>query len=236
MKTRTSLACMLITACIFHADARPALAQSEADFVNAFSGAWTVFDEFYGTAERCTLTLGTTKTVDFYPVLSEGCTEALAPIARWKIAENQLLFSDANGAPVARLGGNQRRISGETAKGAGVIMERTVSASGGNECVYRGYTGECASPQDQRKPLPTGDLSKQAPVRALVKLNMRIEPRPDAEIVTEIAPDACLRVNQCVSASDGNWCKASFNETSGWITQQAMRKGQWKTLTYVPDC
>lgn len=228
-------AIFLLALCILP---RTSLAQSQAEFVAAFSGDWLIFDPVYGDQEPCKVSLGTYKQGELYAANTTNCQEPISNITDWTIADNQLLFFAADRVLLVRLGGNQRRISGETLEDAGIVMERPGSFQTATEpnCVYRGYTTDCATDQDLRKPIETSELSKEAQVRVLVNLNVRREPRPDAEILSQLAPQACVQITQCLTASDGNWCKASVDNQSGWIVQEAIRQRQWRTLTFAPGC
>lgn len=228
-------AILLLALCILP---RMAHAQTQSEFVAAFSGDWLIFDPVYGNQERCLVSLGTHNQGERYTANTNNCQEPVSNIVSWTIADNQLHFLAADGALMVRLGGNQRRLSGETFMDAGIVMERpdAIQAAAVSDCVFRGYTTDCASDQELRKPIETSDLSKMAPVRVLVNLNVRREPRPDAEILFQVAPQVCVRVDQCLTASDGNWCKASVETQSGWIVQEAIRQGKWRTLTFAPGC
>lgn len=236
LRTRALPAAILLFAlCILP---RTALAQSQAEFVAAFSGDWMIFDPIYGDRERCLVSLGTFKKGERYTANTVNCQEPVSSITSWTIADSQLHFFTADGVLMVRLGGNQRRLSGETFEDAGIVMERpgAFQPSAEPNCVYRGYATDCATDQDLRKPIETSDLSQEAPVRVLVKLNLRREPRPDAEILSQLSPQVCVQINQCLTASDGNWCKASVDSQSGWIVQEAIRQDKWRTLTFAPGC
>ena len=136
------------------------------------------------------------------------------------------------------LGAIKNRISGETFEDAGIVMERpnTIRSDTQSDCAYRGYSTDCGTVEDKRKPIDTPTLSEQVDVRILVKLNLRREPRPDAEILSQLMPQVCVPVIQCLTASDGNWCKTNIEGNQGWIVQEAIREEKWRTLTYVSGC
>lgn len=235
-KSRVFAALSFFLTCILSPSV--SFAQTEADFVAAFSGDWLVFDPAYGDQAPCVVMLSPQKQEGDYSAETKQCRAPLTTIARWKIADNQLLFVSADGDLVARLGGNQNRISGETFEDAGIVLERpdTIKSDIQSDCAYRGYSTDCGTVEEKRKPIDTSTLSEQVDVRILVKLNVRREPRPDAEILSQLMPQACVPVSQCLTASDGNWCKTNVGSDQGWIVQEAIRQEKWRTLTYVSGC
>lgn len=225
------------------AAATPAAAQSEADFVAAFAGDWQTLDPAVSSGGACRVTLDATGENGRYALSAERCGGALAQLSRWGIADNQLALFGAQDAVLARLGGNQNRMSGDLAAGGSVVFERLAAGASGPApevagdaaCVYYGYTASCARPEDRQMPVRTG-VDETARASVLVALNARTEARPDADVVATIPAGTCVVVDQCTAASDGNWCQASVSNFSGWIRQQAVRADRWPVLTYAPGC
>ena len=106
--------------------ASSAMAQSEQDFIDAFAGDWQVVDErFVAGNKPCSLVLEREKpTGGRYPVATSGCGSELSKVGAWGISDGQMSFFDGTGAQLAKLGGNQRRMSGDSAGGTPIILER----------------------------------------------------------------------------------------------------------------
>jgi hypothetical protein len=222
----------------------PALAQSESDFVAAFNGAWQTLDPSLSDGGACRIELrATTAEAGRYALDSDRCRGALAGVARWGIIDQQLGLLSAEGAVLARLGGNQTRMSGDLAGGKTVVFERLASRAAAAptqtatdaSCVYYGYTASCARSEDRQVPVATG-VDETARVAVLVDLNAREEARPDASVLATIPAGTCVVVDECTTASDGNWCRAKVSSFTGWIRQQAVRANRWPVLTFAPRC
>lgn len=223
--------------------AAPAAAQSEADFVRAFSGDWQTLDPALSAGGSCRLSLRADPVEKGYRLEATRCGGALAEVERWGIVDNQLGLIGGGDDVLARLGGNQNRMSGELAAGGTVVFERlpaeaarsAASATANDGCVYYGYTASCASAADKEAPLRKG-VDETARAAVLVALNARGEARPDAPVVATIPANTCVVVQECTTASDGNWCRATVSNFTGWIRQQAVRADRWPVLTYKPGC
>lgn len=226
------------------------LAQTREQLVEAFSGEWFVFDTAFKTgAEPCSVTLtGTAVSEDGrMGSSSSNCSGALAALASWSVEGGVLRLFDTAEDQRAELGGNQRRITGITLPDmAGIVVERS-NGDGNAEalalavqkhrCYYVGLTATCAGPDDLAQPtfVPEGDR-QLAQVETFGTLIVRGQPRRDATQIGAIPPATCIRVNQCLVASDGTWCRASFGETSGWIAKTALRREEWPIITYKSGC
>lgn len=222
----------------------PALAQSESDFVAAFNGTWQTLDPALSDAGACRVALSAaTDAPGRYTLEATHCRGALAGVSRWGIIDQQLGLLGANDAVLARLGGNQTRMSGDLAGGKTVVFEKVVpgaapvpsQASADAPCVYYGYTASCARSEDRQVPMQSG-VDETARVAVLVDLNARDAARPDASVLATIPAGTCVVVDQCTTASDGNWCRAKVSSFSGWIRQQAVRANRWPVLTFAPRC
>ena len=156
----------------------------------AFSGKWKVFDARFGKSDqRCVLDLGKTPVQKNFSLTSADCGDDLAAAAGWGIVDKQLALLGSGDLVLARLGGNQRRMTGTTADGRLIILDRAdgtvgvleaaVKASG---CYFLGFTDTCAPMEELADPLvanPAGDKK----VKVIVNLNARAEARDDASIV-----------------------------------------------------
>ncbi|MEP9374474.1 AprI/Inh family metalloprotease inhibitor [Mesorhizobium sp. KR1-2] len=220
-----------------------ALAQSEADLVAAFSGKWKVFDARFGKGdERCVLDLGKTSVEQNFSLGSAGCGGELAGAAKWGIVDKQLALLGDGNLVLARLGGNQRRITGTTAGGLPVILDRVdgtvdrldtaVKTSG---CYFLGFTNKCAPKEELGDPLGA-DSAGSKKINVIVNLNVRAEARDDAGIVGAVPQGACIEVDTCLTASDGVWCQAQFGPKTGWLRKTALRKERWPIITFVNKC
>ncbi|WP_152048372.1 SH3 domain-containing protein [Aureimonas psammosilenae] len=242
MMLRSALAAFVV-GCL----AMPALAQSESDFVRAFSGDWQTLDPAFADGGACRVTLGRDAKGQGYSLSSAHCGGAMNDLESWRIVENQLGLVSRTGDVVARLGGNQNRISGDTADKLPVVFERLAAAAPAaapadaapvrtaQSCIYIGYTATCATPADLASPKETTE-GANASAGVLVRLNARAEARPDAAIVATIPAGTCVQVDRCTTASDGLWCRAKVSTFEGWIRQRAVRDGRWPVLTFAAGC
>ncbi|SKA26814.1 SH3 domain-containing protein [Consotaella salsifontis] len=219
-----------------------AVAQSESDFVAAFSGNWQTLDPSLSDGGACRIELKKDKTGATYDLAAEHCGGDLAGIRSWGIVNSQLALLGKEDKILARMGGNQMRMSGDTESGKALVFERVNGSTAAAArpavdapCVYYGYTATCAKPEDFAEPKPAapGEVAKAS---VLVRVNARAEARPDASVVSTIPADTCVVVDQCTTASDGLWCRAKVANYTGWIPQKAIRQGRWPVLTFTNQC
>lgn len=247
LKIRLSL--VLVTA--FTVTAYQSAAQSNEELVQAFSGDWYAFDAGYGTdGKLCKISLGAeaeTTGSEMYPITVANCAEPISAAVGWRIEDGQLAIagSDQPNTPLGTLGGTQFRLSGSFAHDTPVILER---ASGGkrsqelaealkrHRCYYGGYSETCVAPANVGAPEIPGEDGPYASVNVLVNLRVRAEPRPDAGIIGRLAENTCLKVNTCLSASDGIWCRARFGDRTGWISKHVLRLDEWPVVTFENSC
>ncbi|MFN3721730.1 MAG: hypothetical protein ACK4VZ_01690 [Paracoccaceae bacterium] len=229
----------------------PTLAQTRTQLVEAFSGQWFVFEPaFKSGAEPCSVTLtGTEVSSDGRMASSSvNCAGALSSLGSWSVEGGVLRLFDEAENQRAELGGNQRRITGTTLPDMlGLVVERS-NGDGNSEalavavrkhrCYYIGLTSICAGAQDMAPPtfVAEGDARPLAQLETFGTLMVRAQPRRDAAQIGTIPSATCLLVNQCLIASDGTWCRASFGETSGWVAKTALRRGEWPIVTYKSGC
>ncbi|MDJ0858802.1 MAG: SH3 domain-containing protein [Dinoroseobacter sp.] len=240
---------------LFCASGLASHAQSLQQFREALSGQWVVFDPAYSvTSGQCTLLLqtnveatGLLQEAQSRPAAqSQDCISPISTVSSWDIQQGQLaLYSNTN-ALLARLGGNQLRITGDLENSfASIVLERVTGdpyqrkisqALEKYRCIFLGYTGECAEPDELSAPRTLADGGTVANIQSLVFLNVRDQPRRTANVSRTLEPEACLQVNFCTTASDGIWCRASFGETSGWVAKTALRQDEWPVTTFVAGC
>jgi hypothetical protein len=229
----------LLAACLF---AAPALAQSEADFIAAFSGKWQVYDQHMATGKTpCQLDLSNLGTDGKLAVSPNGCAAPLSDARNWTIEGSQLVLYNATPAVVVKLGGNQKRITGSTDAGLPIILERQggdgtaallLAASNASGCYYLGYGTKCADKSELGPP----DMSAGAKVSVQVNLNAHGEPRSDANTVGTVPMGTCIAVQVCVVASDGPWCRATIGTQTGWLRKLTIRQNRWPVVAFTNSC
>lgn len=221
-----------------------AKAQSEADFIAAFAGEWRIYDPSFGAeGGQCALLLKKDKKDASYTLDKANCGGELAQTMAWGIADSQLALFDGAGKVLARMGGNQRRMTGTTASGKPVVFDRfgikgpaqdLLAAAKAGGCAYLGFTKQCATDADLAPPAAAPD--GEAKVKVIVNLNVRTEARDDATIVGVVPQDACVAVDNCLTAADGVWCQAQFEDKHAWLRKLALRKDKWAIVTFVNKC
>jgi hypothetical protein len=234
---------MKLIACLFPLAllATPALAQSQAEFVSAFSGKWQVYDQHLATGDAlCRLDFSGTATDGKMPLTATGCAAPLAGVKTWSIEGSQLVLADADGKAVVKLGGNQKRVTGATDAGQPIILERAggdgsaatlQAAYNASGCYFLGYTQKCA-PRDQLGvPAPGPDGRIQ--IELQTNLAVHGEPRVDADTVGTAQQGTCIKVDTCTMASDGPWCRAKFGDVTGWMRKLSLRQNRWPVVTYT---
>ncbi|MFD2648831.1 hypothetical protein ACFSX5_13660 [Devosia albogilva] len=221
-----------------------ALAQAEADFVAAFAGDWQVVDDLYGVdGKTCSITLSDEGTDGVYGLTSSNCNLELSGLTGWRITEGQMVLL-AGEQEVAALGGNQGRMSGNSAIGAPIILDRAgdnqlasevTAALESSGCYYLGFTSVCADDAQLSKPKISNDGSP-ANISVLVNLNARVEARDDADVLGVVPAGSCIVTDICMDAADGAWCRASFGDQQGWLKKVALRQQTWPVITFVNQC
>jgi hypothetical protein len=211
-------------------------------FVNAFAGNWVTFEaSLAAKGGQCEIELQKTADGKNYVARQSSCAGDLADVAAWGIIDQQLALLGPGGTVDVRLGGNQNMISGTLKNGAEVIFERKQMAErihgqwSSLKCLYLGYTSKCASAAQLALP-GAKSAGNDANVSVLVQLNARSEPRPDAKVVSVLAPKTCLPVKSCTTAANGAWCAISENGRKAWIAQRTIRLGKYPIATFVTGC
>lgn len=223
----------------------PASAQSEADFIAAFAGEWKIAEPSFGAdGGQCALSLQKDKDGSAYKLDKTHCGSDLAQVARWGIADSQLALFDGGGAVLARMGGNQRRMTGTTAAGRPVVFDRAGAKGLGDQlqaaakasgCYYLGFTKQCATDADLANPRPAGTQG-ETKVKVVANLNVRAEARDDAGVVGVVPQNSCVAVDNCLTASDGVWCSAKFGDKQAWLHKLALRRNKWAIVTFTNKC
>ncbi|WDR01353.1 AprI/Inh family metalloprotease inhibitor [Devosia algicola] len=236
------LACALIT--LVGAGAMPALAQSQADFVSAFSGSWQLYEQRLGDGSNmCKLELSTEKKGEHLQLSTSHCAQPVASTVSWSIEDGQLVFYATDGSKVATLGGNQKRVTGETADQMPLIIERAggdgmaatlQAAYNASGCYYLGYSQTCAPRTELGEPAPAPDGRVHIQLQA--NLAVHTEPRNDANVVGTAQKDTCVVVDSCTMASDGPWCRAKFGDTTGWLRKLTLRQNRWPVVAFANTC
>ena len=221
----------------------PALAQSQGDFVKAFAGQWQVYDRNLSTgAGKCTFDLAATQVGASMVLSTSNCVAPFGAAVGWLIDGSQLVLEDAQGKPIVRLGGNQKRITGTTADGQPIVIERpggdgTAARLQGaynmSGCYYVGYSQNCAAAAELVRP-----SAQAASVEVHVEVNAALhsEPRADASTVGTVKQGACIAVNSCVVASDGPWCRLAVPSGSAWLRKMTLRQSRWPIITFTNSC
>jgi hypothetical protein len=218
-------------------------AQSEAEFVTAFAGKWQALDPAASDGSGiCTLTFETLSADGTYSASTADCRGVLSSLKRWSIQNGQLVLMTEESSILARLGGNQKRMTGEAVNSTHIVIERDggdgsanllQSALNASGCFYLGYTSNCAVAADEAKPEFTGGTAN---INVLVDLNARTEARADAPILGVVKQGTCLRVDRCVLSSDGAWCRAPFGQANGWVKKLSLRQNRWPVITFTNQC
>jgi hypothetical protein len=222
-------------------------AQTEDELFAAFSGMWFVFDPQLGAnSEACEVRLSNDDGDAMRGVRAVNCSAPLSELAGWTIVDGQLDLRSGEGVTVLRLGGNQQRVTGEFADtGFGIVMERSEGSARATDlaaalrrhrCFFIGYSTECADQSALRRPAFTQLGGTIGEVETLVDLNVRSQPRADASVVGVLPAESCIRVNQCLIASDGVWCRARFGEQEAWLAKTVIRQDEWPVVTFVGGC
>jgi hypothetical protein len=226
-----------------------ASAQTPDALVDAFKGSWETYEPRFSTKDgRCRLELlAEPRETNGQKLTFENCSGPLGNVTGWAIAGSQLALVSDDGTILSRLGGNQQRVSGPTVAGSTLVLERvrpstaqgaetTQAGQAANDCIFYGYTAACSSSEDQRRPDRSANSGSTVTADVLVKLNMRSEARPSAPVVAQVPANTCVPVQECTTASDGNWCRVQVTNLAGWVRQSATRQNQWPVLTYRAGC
>ncbi|MEH6647816.1 hypothetical protein [Sulfitobacter sp.] len=239
MMTFFSRTILNIAASIFIAGS--ASAQSESDFIAAFSGDWYVFDSSVRTGQDiCGLNLSGKKAGENQLLTTKGCTAPLSEANQWAISEGRIIISK-DATQMAVLGGSQFRVTGDMANSKkSIVIERAqgdgnsakiAAALRKHTCYFLGFTQKCAVAEDLKVPETSGE-TKENEIEVLVTLIARAQPRRDASAVGNIAQGTTVKINQCLTASDGPWCSAVIGETIIWLGMTAVRLNEWPILTF----
>lgn len=236
----------IFTAVTVFALSQPVLAQSEEDFVGAFSDIWLSHDRLWRQGDGpCELMLTAEKNMagPGYRGVALNCAQDLAAFTHWVVVANQIVLRN-DSADILVLGGNLDRMTGEVLSGKPVVLDRRgtltgtdiAAARGASGCFYKGFSSTCVDDSEIAPPdAPQAD-GPAVSVNVLVRLNVRAEPRDDAPVIGELSPGACIATEACITAADGTWCSALFGETKGWLAKLAIRQDRWAVTTFENSC
>jgi hypothetical protein len=222
----------------------PARAQSQPEFVNAFSGNWQVYEQRLSTTSAgCRLELSGLARGTRLSLATSDCVPPLSSASSWSIEGSQLVLYDAQDRPLVKLGGNQRRVTGTTTTDLPLVLERAggdgtstklqaLYNAGG--CYYLGYTQTCAPRSELAEPAPAPDGRIQ--IGLLANLGVHSEPRGDSDLVGTAQRGSCIVVDACTMASDGPWCRAKFSSTTGWLRKLTVRQNRWAIVAFSNSC
>ena len=205
---------------------------------------WQVYDRQAASgSEFCKIALLETAEGQRLTLAVQGCAAPLGGATTWTIESSQLALYDGKGQPIAKLGGSQNRVTGSSASGVSIILERPGGdgtaaalrdAANASGCIFAGYTQKCATKAETALPvLPANGGGK---IKLLVDLSVRIEPRGDADIVGAVKAGECIAVDTCNVASDGPWCRATFGQTAGWLRKYTLRQNRWPVVVFANAC
>jgi hypothetical protein len=221
--------------------AAPVAAQSEQEFINAFSGEWYVFDaDMHTRSAACLMALLGTKKDGVLPVGVDGCEAPLSTVDRWSIRDGRIILSSQT-AEIAAMGGNQFRVTGElNDTGKSLVIERgqgdgnsakIAAALRKHKCYFVGFSQRCAVEADLKIP-EISEGESFATIETLANINARAQPRRDAPSLGVIALGIRVQVDQCLTASDGPWCRAKIGDNVVWLAMTALRQNEWPIVTY----
>lgn len=219
-------------------------AQSQADFVNAFSGKWQIYERRLAAGTGvCELDLSVKPAGAHTQLTTTNCAPLLAAAASWSIEGAQLVIYDALDKPLVKLGGNQKRVTGAAADNLPIILERAggdgtsttlQAAFNASGCYYLGYSQTCAPRGELAEPAPTSDGHFQ--IMLQTNLSVHSEPRNDADAMGTAQKGTCVTVDSCTMASDGPWCRAKFGDAEGWLRKLTLRQNRWPVVTFTNSC
>lgn len=228
------------------AHANLALAQSQQELVEAFSGDWVVIDAMFNTdGVPCRIALDHAvapgDALDWKRTeIAPNCAAPLNAQTLWQIDEGKIVLRSSDGTQLAALGGTPTRLTGSyNGTPDTIILERSqgsgakaalVAAIGRHKCYFLGYSDKCADEAGTHAPEFTDEGAK---ISVLVSLNVRNQPRRDAPVIGAVPQDSDVSVDLCLAASDGLWCRARFGDQSGWMAKSAIRQQEWPVVTFV---
>lgn len=236
-----------LLAAVFTCLASHVAAQSDQQFVEAFSGEWFTFEPRFSVSDRpCNIVLEeeprVAEDVRYRSVdVDANCG---APFSngdlRWNVTNGRILIQDERNQRIAELGGNPDRLTGDLAGPVNAIIlerkagnrykQRLVGALRKHKCYFVGYSADCA---DEAATTAPAFEDNRARIEVIVDLNVRSQPRRDANVVGTVPQDSQITVNLCLTASDGIWCRAGFGEIAGWMAKSVLRSNEWPVISFV---
>lgn len=214
----------------------------EAALIQAFSGQWFSFEPSRAASTDAGTPCAVTLSVDAaagggFEANTQDCAPPLDRIALWGIIDGQIRLV-GTGQEIAALGGHQLRMTGDIGHGGGpLVLERASGDSNAQairqavatyRCFFAGYGDTCAHRDQLAMPR---DVDK---IVTLVDLNVRAQPRADADVQNTIARNTVLSVDTCIIATDGPWCRTTIDGAKGWVARNALRGETWPVITFTP--
>ncbi|NVO27622.1 hypothetical protein HJ526_09345 [Donghicola sp. C2-DW-16] len=227
---------------ILMAAAGPAMSQSAADYLQAFSGEWYSFDRARAqNGGVCRVDLTTEPMGNALVAKAENCGAGMDLLGAWGIVDGQIAMLSDDQRVLALMGGNQVRMTGDDLSSRrSLILERrqpsgfVVSlqqAIKSQNCLYIGYTADCSNKEDV-SPLLSAKADAQVHLQTATRVNLREQPRRDAPVSLVLDRLTKADATECLTATDGIWCKVTVGETSGWLARNAIRQKKWAVTTF----
>ena len=234
---RTAALAAVLTVCSSFAQG-----QTLSDLISAFSGEWYSFDRVRAQSGGvCEIDLTTETLGNLFVARSKSCGAGLDLLGAWGIADGQIVLLTEDQRTLGVLGGNQTRMTGDDlASGRSLILERrqpsgfviTLQQAIRNQsCLYVGYTADCSDKTDVAQ-LLAAKADATVPLTTAARLNLRNQPRRDAPVALVLDRLTQVSALECLTASDGIWCKVDVDGTVGWLARNGLRQQKWAVTTF----
>lgn len=204
-------------------------------------GKWNVQQD----GRTCTIELFGDQMFGAYRASSFGCAAELFSVNRYTISGGRITLLGIGDKRLATLDMRGSELVGATESGGTVTLRRagappvvTAQPSWGGPgygpaagCVTHGFENRCASQFDLQAPAPGSQ------VRTLTMLNVRRGPSLSQDAIGSLPQNACVRVEECQTTSEGLWCRINLYGQSGWITKVVQnRQRPGSLITYANRC
>lgn len=232
----------LALAAFLTVSAVPAVAQTMDELISAFSGDWYSFDRARAQdGGVCQITLSGTPAGNALAAQAQSCGGGLDLLELWGISDGQIVLISADQRVLALMGGNQTRMTGDDlSSGRSLILERRQpsgfvislqQAIKAQSCLYVGYTDACSDKSDVT-PLLAAKSDAPVALETVTRLNLREQPRRDAPVALVLDRLTKVDATECLTATDGIWCKVTVGDTSGWLARNGLRQKKWAVTTF----
>lgn len=221
----------------------PAPAQTMSELLSAFSGEWYSFDRARAQdGGVCQITLTDTPLGKALEAKADSCGGGLDLLEAWGITDGQIALISADQRVLALMGGNQTRMTGDDlSSGRSLILERRQpsgfvislqQAIKSQSCLYVGYTAACAE-KSEVTPLLAAKPDAPVVLETVTRVNLREQPRRDAPVALVLDRLTNVNATECLTATDGIWCKVTVGETTGWLARNGLRQKKWAVTTFA---